>query len=204
MVKKISAWTLVALSLLALPATLRAATLTGTVSWTASPKRRPVAISRDRHVCLGAEPLFEPFVTVDPSGRVLGAAVWVDDLAPEPNLPESTVTIDQVGCVFVPSAAVSHVGATLRVVTSDPVLHTVHVKDEADRTVANWAMPVRGQEVSLRLERSGVLRLRCEAGHDWMRAAVRVLDHRAYAVTDVAGHFAPDVASRCWLDAGTQ
>lgn len=142
---------------------------------------------RDRHVCPGV--VAKKQVAVDARGRVNGAVVWIEGAASPKKLSKSEVTIDQIGCAFVPGVQVITAGSTLVVGSSDPVLHNVHIKDEHNATVANFSMPVMGQRATLRLDKPGIYTLRCEAGHDWMRAAIVVLPHEGFTVSDATGRF---------------
>jgi plastocyanin len=181
------------LALLLLAGPARAGTITGTISWANTTTIAKELVLRDRHVCPQTIPTKQ--VVVDARGRVRGALVWIEGAAPQKKLPKEELTIDQVGCTFVPIARVTTVGSTLIVGSSDPVLHNVHIKDEKNATVANFSMPVMGQRAKLVLQKPGVYSLHCEAGHDWMRATIVVLDHAAFAVSDAAGRFAlPNVA----------
>lgn len=126
---------------------------------------------------------------VDRYGRVQGAIVWIDGEPAPKKLPVKEVRLDQKGCLFVPNALVATVGSTLVVSSSDPLLHNVHIKDEKGATFANFSMPVMGQEAKIALKKPGVFSVRCEAGHEWMRAGIVVLEHARFGVSGVTGEF---------------
>ena len=97
--------------------------------------------------------------------------------------------LDQVSCEFFPHVQVLPVGSTLILTSSDPVLHNSHAFYEDGSTAFNIAVPIMGMEVSQRLDRPGVIKLRCDAGHTWMNAYIVVVDEPFYALTDVDGNF---------------
>lgn len=166
-----------------------AATITGTVSWSKPRAPMPVAIARDHHVCGRAAPILDLDVDVDPRGRVMGAIVFIDGAPPKRDLAPLDVSLDQQNCRFVPRASAATVGSTLRVRSSDPVLHNVHVRDAAKKTVANYAMPVMGQQITIPLDATGELTITCDAGHVWMRAGLVVLDHELFTTSGAAGAY---------------
>ncbi len=97
--------------------------------------------------------------------------------------------IDQVNCQFVPHAQVLPVGSTLRVTSSDPVLHNAHGLSEDGSTVFNVAVPFPGVEAPVKLDEPGVIKLRCDAGHTWMSAYVVTTENAHFALTDADGQF---------------
>lgn len=98
-------------------------------------------------------------------------------------------TLDQVQCEFVPHVQVLPAGSTLNLTSSDPVLHNAHAFYEDGSTAFNIAVPIPGMEVSHKLDKSGVIRLRCDAGHTWMSAYIVVTEEPFYALTDANGNF---------------
>ena len=98
-------------------------------------------------------------------------------------------SLDQVNCEFVPHVQALSVGSTLVITSSDPVLHNSHAFYEDGSTAFNIAVPIAGVEVPQKLAKSGVMKLRCDAGHTWMSAYVFVSDEAFYALTDKDGNF---------------
>ena len=97
--------------------------------------------------------------------------------------------LDQEHCEFVPHVQVLPVGSTLILTSSDPVLHNSHGFYEDGSTAFNIAVPIQGMEVSQKLNKAGVIKLRCDAGHTWMSAYLVVMDEPFYALTDANGNF---------------
>jgi len=98
-------------------------------------------------------------------------------------------TLDQVNCEFVPHAQVLPAGSALVLTSSDAVLHNAHAFYEDGSTAFNIAVPIPGMEVSQKLEKAGLIRFRCDAGHTWMSAYILVTDSSYFAQTDVDGNF---------------
>ena len=98
-------------------------------------------------------------------------------------------SLDQVKCEFNPHVQVVPTGSTLGITSSDAVLHNSHGFYEDGSTAFNLAVPVVGMEISKKLDKPGVIKLRCDAGHTWMGAYVVVLDEPFYALTDANGNF---------------
>lgn len=96
--------------------------------------------------------------------------------------------LDQVHCEFVPHVQALPTGSTLVITSSDSVLHNTHAFNEDKTTAFNIAVPIPGSEVKKKLEKAGILKLRCDAGHTWMSAYIVVSDE-PFAMTDANGKF---------------
>ncbi len=166
-----------------------AVTVSGKVSW--SDPVPPVEVSRpaDAEVCGQLRPVYRRRIAVGPRGALGDVIVFLRPGAGRAQSPQ-TLVIDQINCQFEPRIALVPVGSTVLFRNSDALLHNVHVRDESGATVANYTMPIRGQRTPpIRLEKAGVYRVGCDAGHHWMNAWVRVFDHRAASLTDEQGRF---------------
>lgn len=100
-----------------------------------------------------------------------------------------TGKLDQIQCEFVPHVQALALGSTLKITSSDPVLHNSHAFFEDGTTAFNIAVPIMGMEISKKLDKAGLLKFRCDAGHTWMSAYVAVLTEPFFAVTDADGNF---------------
>ena len=100
-----------------------------------------------------------------------------------------TGKLDQIKCEFVPHVQALLMGSTLKITSSDPVLHNSHAFFEDGTTAFNIAVPIMGMEISKKLDKAGLLKFRCDAGHTWMSAYVAVLSEPFFAVTDADGNF---------------
>lgn len=97
--------------------------------------------------------------------------------------------LDQVGCEFVPHVQILPLGSELTITSSDSVLHNAHGFYEDGSTAFNLAVPVVGMEVTANPKKTGVIKMRCDAGHTWMNAYIYVTDKPFAAVTDENGRF---------------
>ena len=99
--------------------------------------------------------------------------------------------LDQVHCEFVPHVQAVPTGSKLVITSSDAVLHNTHAFNEDKTTAFNIAVPIPGSEVTKKLEKPGILKLRCDAGHTWMSGYIVVSDE-PFAMTDANGNFSID------------
>lgn len=100
--------------------------------------------------------------------------------------------LDQINCRYVPHVLVVPRRTELTIRSSDPVAHNVNAKMGLTQ-IFNLQFARKGQETvgpetSLG-RRTGIIELRCNAGHPWMSAYVFVVNHPYYTVTNAAGRF---------------
>ncbi len=170
----------------ALPA--NAATLTGTVTWSATIAPQRASVTRDAHVCGAETPVLARFAQTQ--GRGVADVLLYADKGPRAARAPRTELIDQVNCGFVPRLVALRVGDKIRFGNSDPVFHGVRLINPAGQTVATYAMPIAGQKTHpLRLDKPGRYEVRCDAGHHWMRAFIFVFDHDAFTLSGPNGQF---------------
>jgi len=166
-------------------------TITGTVKWTGPlPKTAAVAINKDPDVC---DPQAQKKrdlerLVVGANGGVANTVVFLKDISKGKamDLPEEHQFLNQKTCRYEPHVLLVPADGTLRIKSSDPILHTVHMTGASDY---NLPFPFANQTVSRRMNRSGVVDLRCNAGHVWMNAEMLVVNHPYYGVTDADGTF---------------
>lgn len=166
-------------------------TITGTVKWSGPmPKASTVAINKDPEVC---DPQAQKKrdlerLVVSSGGGVANTVVFLKDITKGKamDLPEERQFLNQKTCRYEPHVLVVPANGTLKLKSSDPVLHTVHMSGSSDY---NLPFPFANQTVSRTMNRDGLVDLRCNAGHVWMNAEMLVVDHPYYAVTDEDGNF---------------
>jgi hypothetical protein len=166
-------------------------TITGTVKWSGPlPKSTAVAINKDTEVC---DPQAQKKrdlerLVVNSNGGVANTVVFLKDISKGKamDLPEEHQFLNQKTCRYEPHVLLVPAEGTLRIKSSDPVLHTVHMTGASDY---NLPFPFANQTVSRTMKRSGVVDLRCNAGHVWMNAEMLVVNHPYYVVTDADGSF---------------
>jgi hypothetical protein len=159
--------------------------------------RRPIEATIDAAVCGSEIPDESLLVAAD--GGVANAVVVVHGVAGGVPGARPEALIDNLRCRFIPRVQVVTRGQTLRVRSSDPILHNTHpvLVGDPEVYIANVALVAPGQSMDLtrRLVEKlppageGLVRIGCDV-HPWMRAWLLVLDHPYAAVTGREGTFA--------------
>lgn len=169
-----------------------AGTISGTVVYEGKvPTLKPLAVA--------AEPMCaKKHATVPNEALVLGAGNTMANVVvkvasglpagktwPAPTTP---VTMDQIGCQYVPHVLGVMVGQPFKVLNSDGVLHNVHSLSKVNRSF-NMAMPPTRKEASETFTKSeGMFVVKCDV-HPWMQSYVGVFEHPFFAVTGTDGKF---------------
>ena len=155
-----------------------------------APVPETIKIKSEIATC-GNEKKIHPLILGEGNG-VANAVVTLVGV-PKGNPPASKEGyLDQVKCEYQPHVQVLPVGSTLKVVSSDPIVHNSHGFNEDGTTAFNIAFPIVGTEIATKIKQSGVIHVRCDAGHTWMNAYVVGVAHPYYALTDANGHFKID------------
>lgn len=146
-----------------------------------------VTVTGDAH-CTGLHPDGVPdeSVVVTGDGGLANVFVFLKGAPASDGASREPAMIDQVGCQYVPHAVAVQVNQALRVKSSEPVLHNVHVMGENNPPL-NIAETKPGEQ-TVRFGQPDVLRVRCDV-HQWMKAVVRVFDNPYFAVTGADGKF---------------
>jgi plastocyanin len=169
-----------------------AGTISGTVVYEGKvPALKPLAVA--------AEPMCaKKHATVPNEALVLGAGNSMANVVvkvvsglpagktwPAPTTP---VTMDQIGCQYVPHVLGVMVGQPFKVLNSDGVLHNVHSLPKVNRSF-NMAMPPTRKEATETFTKAeGMFVVKCDV-HPWMQSFVGVFDHPFFAVTGTDGKF---------------
>lgn len=128
-------------------------------------------------------------IVVSSDGGLANVFVYMKK-APRSNVPEPTgesPLIDQIGCVFIPHAAVVRVGQSVTMKNSDPVAHNVNVK--AFQEAYNNVVPANGStEHTFRFAERVPASTGCDF-HTFMSAWILPVDHPWATVTDENGEF---------------
>jgi hypothetical protein len=166
--------------------------ISGTVTWTGPiPKIPKLPISKNPEICdpqgLKARDLERLLINPDGNG-VANTVVFLRGITTgKPmDLPAERQQLDQKTCRYNPHIMLVPQAGTLKIESSDPVLHTVQMSGVATN---NIPFPFQNQFIPVTLQRQGVVELKCNAGHVWMNANIIVVRHPYYAVTDDRGGF---------------
>jgi plastocyanin len=169
-----------------------AGTITGTATYTGTvPNLKPLSVA--------AEPMCaKRHATVPNEALVLGAGNTMANVMvrvvgglpagksyPAPTTP---VTMDQIGCQYVPHVMGVMVGQPFKVLNSDGVLHNVHSLSKVNKSF-NMAMPPTRKEASETFTKEeGMFVIKCDV-HPWMQSYVGVFSHPYFVVTGTDGKF---------------
>jgi hypothetical protein len=176
----------------------------GLVTLARPPARAQVAPIAGPSACPGSQA--RPPLELAPTGGVIGAVVWLDDIArgkpfaagsDEPPVAELAFS----GCVLTPrTVIVAGPGARLAVRSDDPVRHVATLRyrgaawldtgNEAERVVAAWPMPLAGQRFEKAIAAPGLVDVRGEAAEGPAPHGLAVVArHPYFAVTDADGRY---------------
>ena len=164
-------------------------TIQGKVIFNGAVETRKIIPNKDLDVCDG--PREEPLIDVGPDKGVENAVVYLAQVAKGKAWPAQagqakTPELVNHNCRFEPKVQVIRAGP-LVVVNSDPMLHNTHGY-YGKRTAFNMALPNQGQRIPTELERTGTVRIDCDA-HGWMEGWIYVVDNPYYAITGADGKF---------------
>ena len=166
-------------------------TITGTVKWLgARPKPLTFPLNKDVAVCDPNQAKLRDLerLEISENGGVSNTVVYLANVSrgKAVDLPLSRRSLNQKECRYEPHIFLVPQGAALNMVTSDPVLHNIHMTGASSY---NAAFVNRNQVVAEKLDDPGLIDVQCNGGHAWMNAEILVVRHPYYAVTDQSGRF---------------
>ena len=167
--------------------------VSGTVRFTGEvPAPRQLEITQDAAHC-GKSPLFSEDLVVSAKGGLANVVVYVDGVTGGKAGVPGVVKLDNVDCRYVPHVVAMVAGSKLQIGNRDPILHNTHARlPRAD--VFNVALPMEGQVVDRTVAQGGLMKVGCDAGHDWMSAWIASFPHPYFAVTNAEGAWSiPDL-----------
>lgn len=169
----------------------------------AVPALQPLAVSSQRALCGQSVP--NETLIVHKKGGLQNVLVFLANIEPEV-LPPLELNLETRACRFQPHVLALGVGSQLAIHNNDPMLHNVHARlhefipgwdktstldifQDHDEVSFNFAFPNKGGVAVDTLNKPGLIRLRSDAGYDWMTGYILVMPHRYFAVTDAEGKF---------------
>ena len=157
-----------------------------------APAPKLLTITQDNEHC-GKKPLYSEELLVSASKGLANVVVFVDGVAAGKEAVKTTVTLDNIDCRYEPHVVAMVAGSMLKVGNSDPILHNTHARlPKSD--VFNIALPMEGQIIDRTIDKMGLMKVGCDAGHGWMSAWIASFDHPYFAVTDAEGAYSiPDL-----------
>jgi plastocyanin len=102
--------------------------------------------------------------------------------------PAQPVVLDQRGCVYVPHVLGVMVGQPLKVISSDPTTHNVHVMSKVNRDWNQSQTPGAAPLIRKFSKAEIMIPVKCNQ-HPWMTAYIGVTSNPLYAVTGTDGVF---------------
>ena len=170
--------------------------IVGTARYDGEPPEPAVFSMGEDTFCIGAhgsETVHSNRLVVNDDATLRWVFVYIREVIAG-NLPVGAaepVTLDKSGCAYRPHVLGMQAGATLRIVNSDPTLHTVQLVS-ADNPSFNIALPQPGMEIVRVMATPEVMiPVRCNV-HPWTQAYIGVVPHAFFAVTGEQGSFVID------------
>jgi|GEM_PF-459601 len=153
------------------------------------PPPKKLTIVADFACCDKAPKWTENLIVGDKSG-LANVVVHLIDVRSGKPVPETTVTVDQIECVFQPHVVVAFCDRKIRLFNSDPIFHNVHgFMTRGWYSVFNVGMPTKGYEVYKTLTAPGPIMVKCDAGHRWMCSYIYAVENPYVALTGKDGRF---------------
>jgi len=165
----------------------------GTVQFLgAAPAPKAVAITQDAEFC-GKTPIMSEALVVAPDKGLANVVVFITGVTAGKAAVPGIAKLDNKNCRYEPHVVAMVVGSKLQIGNADPILHNTHARlPKAD--VFNVALPMEGQVIDRTIDKMGLMKVGCDAGHDWMTAWIATFDHPYFAVTDASGKYSiPDL-----------
>jgi plastocyanin len=171
----------------------------------AAPKRQKMMIVKDAAVC-GKIDHLDDRVIVGDGGGLRYAVVTVKGVrnGKACSTMGREFILDQRTCAYSPHVLLVPVGAKLKIVNSDGVLHNVHSFSKLNQAF-NVAQPKTNRKVEKSFDVPERIAMKCDV-HGWMCAWVVVVPDPYSAVTDEAGRFSIDgippgkYTAVCWQE----
>ena len=164
--------------------------ISGSIAFTAqAPTPKKIQMDSDPVCAKTAQNAVSEDVVVA-NGKVANVFVYVKSGLPKNSFAASSdeVTLDQVGCRYVPHVVGLRTGQTLKVTNSDATAHNVHPVPPKNREWNESQYPGSPPIVKKFALEDVAIPVKCNQ-HSWMKAWVAVVKHPFFAVTDANGAF---------------
>lgn len=161
----------------------------GTVTLTGTPPAgTAIKVTKNQDFC--GTSIANPSYLVGAGAGLANVIVYLKDISKGKAASTTPLSLGSVKCMFTPRVQGAMVGETIKIYSSDTVLHNTHPQVAAtNATIYNIALPFKGFSVTKPLPATpGLIKIKCDA-HEWMRAWVMELDNPYYATTGADGHF---------------
>jgi len=168
-----------------------------------APAPKTLTVTRNRAACGAALP--DESVLIHPKGGLQNVLIIIANIAAE-KLPPLALPLEIKACRYQPRVLALGAGSELTIRNGDAILHdvkarwqpftdgwnqtsTLNIFGDDTETAFSFAFPKKNLTAQQKLEKPGLLQLRSDLGHDWMKGYILVMPHRYFAVTDAEGKF---------------
>lgn len=157
----------------------------------AAPKPKKLIVVKDVAVC-GKVNHLDDRIVVGEGGGLRNAVVTVKGVKNGRSLASMgrEFVLDQRSCAYTPHVLLLPVGAKLKILNSDGVMHNVHTFSTLNKPF-NIAQPKTNKKIEKSFSVPERIPVRCDV-HGWMSSWIVVVDDAYSAVTDDAGRFSID------------
>lgn len=131
---------------------------------------RPIRVTIDADTC--GDTLPDESITVDIAGRLANVVVTVVGVK-VPSPAEAPVSNQK--CAFAPRVSLMRPKGAVKMMSRDPMIHTMHAADPGGKALFNVSLPIPNLVASRPVEKPGVVTLSCST-HTWMRGYLFVTD----------------------------
>ena len=168
------------------------ATISGKVIFTGDKPAMPTIDMSANPMCerQHSTPQHAETVVLNLNSTIRYTFVWIKEGLPQARWapPQTSVVLDQNGCVYRPHALALMVGQQLEIDNSDPVNHNVHAEAQVN-VPWNESQPPQADKKFKTFPRQEIwFPVTCSV-HPWMRAFLSVVSHPFFAVTGEDGTF---------------
>jgi plastocyanin len=134
-----------------------------------------------------AEPLLSQTVQVGADGALMNTLVFAKDgVSGSYPVPQTPVTLDQKGCVYIPHVMGMMAGQPLLILNSDATLHNIHPLPVINAGF-NIGMPIQGMKQTRVFPKAEpVFHVKCDV-HPWMSAYIATFTHPFFGVSNTLG-----------------
>lgn len=165
--------------------------ITGTVKWSGPvPKELSLPITKNPDICdpTNLKNRSLERLEIGQDGGVANTVVFINDITKGKvmDLPVARRSLNQKTCRYEPHILLVPQEEILSMKSSDPILHNIHMVGAA---LYNLPFPIKDMVITRPMHKTGVVDMKCDAGHVWMNAEILVVNHPYYSVTDEHGHF---------------
>ena len=177
------------LALIVAPALMFAGTVSGKVTYTATPaKSKAIDMSKEPSCAKQhATPVTTETVVTDSGNSLDNVVVYISAGADDPNAPSQAVTFTQKGCQYIPHVIAMHTGQELDVLNADQTSHNIHPLAKVNREW-NKSQPPGAPPIKDKFDAPEFISVKCNI-HPWMHGWFAVLKTNHYSVSGNGGAF---------------